>query len=200
MTEPLRYRGQSNSYVDIAIRGTDEHLGLGLDYAVHPQTGVGCFLVRFVVHGPGVEPTKYHNHLTYREMAKFVLPATATTGAEVFHGVRLNKLAIPVFQPAVRKRELDKFAQKFGIWPMLTEWIAEQVTADGFTVTVELQQEIQKLLVDPPTPEESVKSVIEFPDLTAPEHKALAMKQAQKPVAVDEDEDEDDGEKKDWLN
>jgi hypothetical protein len=188
---PLRYRGFSNNYVDVAVRGTDEHLGLSMDYAVHPS-GVGCFIVRFIVHGAGVKPENY-THLTYRESAKFVVRATETTPAEMFKGVRLNKIAIPVFKPPVQKREIDTFATSLNIWPLVTEWIAEQITTEGFTVTVpDLQAEIRGLLVPATTPTEDVKSVIQFPDLTAPEQKAYAKGQMQKPVDEDDDEDTDE--------
>ena len=65
---------QNNQYVDIAVRGTDEHLGFAIEYAAHP-TGIGCFILRFVVHGKGVDPKNY-KHLTYRESAQFLIPAT----------------------------------------------------------------------------------------------------------------------------
>ena len=195
-TTPLRYRGQNSRYVDIAVRN-QEHLGFAIEYALHPS-GIGCFILRFVVHGKGIDPKNY-KHLTYRESAQFLISETATSSAEVIDGVRLNKLAIKAFEPAVPKHEVHKFAVKFGTWNLLSEWVAEQVEAEGFTVTVDLQHEIQSQFIPPVTPEETVKSIIELPNLAAPEEKAAALKLVKKPKAdpdddFDEDEDEDGGE------
>ena len=83
MSELLRYRGSHSSYTDVATRGggvtpegvspPNEFLGISVEYAIHPK-GVGCFILRFVVHGKGANPKNY-KHLTYRESAKFVIPA-----------------------------------------------------------------------------------------------------------------------------
>lgn len=188
----LRYHGQHSRYVDIATRGTDEHLGMSLDYAVHPS-GVGCFILRFVVHGKGVQPKNF-KHLMYREPAQFVIPGTIP---EMFEGVRLNKLAIPVFNPAVHRHEVDQFALKFGVWSLLEAWVTKQVLVEGFTVLVDLQKEIRNLLAWEPTPEDSVKCVMEFPNLDAPEYKASALKLVKKPEPDLDDEDEDG---KGWTN
>jgi len=199
---PLRYRGSNNRYVDIAVRGADEHLGLGVDYAVHPS-GTGCFILRFVVHGNDVDPKNY-KHLMYRESAKFVTEGTDPKSGEVFKGVRLNKIAIPAFAPAVKRHEINKFAEKFGIWALLEEWIAEQAKAEGFLVTVNLPQEIRQLVIGTETPEDAVKSVIEFPDLTSQEYQSHGLKQVKAPVEdpePDTDEDDDsESDEKEWLN
>jgi len=193
--------------VDIASRNTSEFLGLAIEYAVHPN-GLGCFILRFIVHGKGVmdDPAKY-THLTYREPAEFIIPASEGKSAEKFKGLRLNKVAVPVFSPAVFKHEVDQFATKFNLWPVLTEWIAEQVVAEGFTVAVgDLQATVRDLVVPPQSDEAGVKSVLEFPDLSAPEQKVFAMKQAKKPAPAPdpdediEDEDGDEDEDKEWLN
>jgi hypothetical protein len=205
VSNPLRYRGSHNWYVDIAVREA-EQLGFAMQYASHPS-GIGCFILRFIVHGKGIDPKNY-KHLTFREEAKFLIPATPTTSAEVFNGVRLNKIAIPVFKPAVQHHEVAGFAFKFGVWPLVTQWVAAQVEAEGFTLTVEnLQAIIRDLVILPSTPEESVTCLLEFPDLTAPEQQAAALKLVKKPVE-DEDEDdsdiEEDGDEdeddKEWLN
>ena len=197
--KPLRYKGSNSHYVDIAIRGTDEHLGLGVQYAVHPS-GTGCFILRFVVHGKDVDPKNF-KHLMYRESAKFITTGGDAKHSEVFKGVRLNKLAIPVFEPAVGRHEIAKFAEKFGIWALLEEWIAEQVQAEGFMITVNLPQEMKQLVVGPDTPEASVKSVIEFPDLKSEESQKANLKLVKKPEPEpDEDEEDGDDEEKDWLN
>lgn len=210
-TEPLRYKGSQNHYVDIAIRGDGEnveHLGLGAEYAVHPVTKVGCFILRFVVHGAGVDPKKY-KHLMFRESAKFVIPSSQTNAgyvhAKVFKGVRLNKIAIPAFEPAIGKHEVDKFATKFGIWALLEEWVAEQVQAEGFLLIVNLPQELRTLLVGKETPEGAVKSVIAFPDLASEEAQAESLKQVKKPAPEPEDEEseedgDDEDDDKEWLN
>jgi hypothetical protein len=191
--------------VDIASRNTSEFLGLAIEYAVHPN-GLGCFILRFIVHGTGVmdDPAKY-KHLTYREPAEFIIPGGEGKSAEKFKGLRLNKVAVPVFSPAVFKHEVDHFATKFNLWPVLTEWIAEQVVAEGFTVSVEdLQAIVRELVVPPQSVEGEVKSVLAFPDLSAPEQKVFAMKQAKKPAPEPEedldDEDGDEDEDKEWLN
>jgi hypothetical protein len=202
-TSPLRYRGWRSQYVDIASRNANEFLGLAIEYAVHPN-GLGCFILRFIVHGKGVTESKYQ-HLTYREPAEFIIPGGEGKSAEKFKGLRLNKVAVPVFAPAVYRHEVDHFATKFNLWPVLTEWIAEQVVAEGFTIAVEdLQAIIRELVVLPASPEEGVKSVLEFPDLNAPEQKVFAMKQVKKPAPEPdediEDEDGDEDEDKEWLN
>lgn len=204
-TEPLRYRGSHSHYVDIAVRGTDEHLGLGVEYAVHPS-GVGCFILRFVVHSASkLNPANY-KHFAFRESAKFVIPDSGSKyNGEVIRGVRLNKIAIPVFEPAVQRHEVEKFAAKFGIFQTLTEWVAEQVQAEGFNLTVNLQKEIEGLVL-PPTTSKEVKSVVQYPDLKNPDYQKQVLKQAKPPVddepeEEDEDEeDEDDSDDKEWLN
>jgi hypothetical protein len=200
---PLRYQGWQSSYVDIATRHT-EHLGLAVEYAVHPS-GIGCFIVRLVAHGKGVNPVNY-KHLTYREPAKFVVPASAAHPVpEKITGLRLNKIALPVFAPAVQRHEIDHFATKFGVWTAVSEWLAAQVASEGFTLTVDLPQELRNLLVIPTTPEATVTSALTFPDLTAPEQTAAALKLVKKPEpdeddVEDDDGDEDETEGKDWLN
>jgi hypothetical protein len=205
-TSPLRYRGWRSTYADVASRNGNEFLGLSIEYAAHPS-GIGCFILRFIVHGKGVDPKNY-KHLTYREMAEFVIPGGEGKSSEKFKGLRLNKIAVPVFSPAVFRHEVDEFATKFNLWPVLTEWIAEQIAAEGFTVTVEnLQETIRSLAILPSSEAGAVKSVLEFPDLNAPEQKVFAMKQAKKPApepTEDEDLDDEDGdgdeEDKEWLN
>lgn len=200
---PLRYRGSNNLYVDIAARN-EERLGFAVEYAIHPSN-IGCFILRFVVHGEGADPKNY-KHLTYREKAKFVIPATAEKPmVEMFKGFRLNKIALPVFKPAVQRYEVGDFATKFNIWPLLIEWVAEQVQAEGFTLTVDLEAEIKGMLALPKTPDGTVTSVIEFPDLKGHAQQAAALKlvKAPEPDEDDADEDENDGDEDDdkgWLN
>jgi hypothetical protein len=182
----------------------NEFLGISVEYAIHPK-GVGCFILRFVVHGKGANPKNY-KHLTYRESAKFVIPATQTTSGEVIKGFRLNKIAVPVFQPPVRPQEVDKFATKLNVWPLLEEWITETVQAEGFSLIADLKTELRRIVCGIETPEDSIKSVIEFPNLSDPEQQAAALSQVQKPVDEDDDPDKEDpdedeeNEGKDWLN
>jgi len=206
MSEVLRYRGSRNEYLDIATRGggvsaegvspPDEFLGISADYAIHPK-GIGCLIIRFVVHGKGANPKNY-KHLTYRESAQFVIP--------LFKGYRLNKIAIPVFQPPVKIGEVDKFAAKLNVWAQVEDFVVKTAQAEGFALTVEnLQDEIRLMVIGLDTPEDAVKSVIEFPNLDAPEQQAFAGSQAQKPVDEDDDPDKEDDEdddkpEKDWLN
>lgn len=200
---PLRFRGHSSQYVDVAARG-DERLAVAVEYAVHPSN-VGCFILRFVAHGP-VDP-KGFKHLTYRESAKFLIPATDKTSAEVFKGLRLNKLALPALKPAVQRHEVDQHAMKFGLWTALAEWVTAQALAEGFTLLLtpgELSGIVRESVALPVTAGE-VENVFQVPDLTAPEHKAAALKLVQKPEP-DEDEEDDsededgDEDEKEWLN
>jgi hypothetical protein len=180
--------------VDIAIRGANEHLGISLAYGAHPS-GIGAMVVRFVAHGD-VVPSKF-THLSYREKAKFC--AHGPNGKEIIKGVRLNKVVIKFCAPAVTPFELDAYATKFGFWPQLTEWVAEQVQAEGFTPTVNLEQELKALLI-PPTTQGEVKSVIEFPNMATPEQKAASLSQPSASEDEDTDQDdEDDDDKPDWL-
>ena len=86
----------------------------------------------------------------------------------------------------------------------MTEWVAEQVEAEGFTVTVDLQDGDSQAGVVPYTSPDNVESMSDFPKLDAPEQKAAALKLVQKPESEEEDTDEDGGDdyngKKDWLN
>ena len=206
---PFRFRGTNARYVDIAARN-EERIGLSVEYAAHPSN-VGCFILRFVAHGQGLSPANY-KHLTYRESAKFlVLSGGASLHAEVFKGTRLNKIAIKAFDPAVKPWEVDDFALKFDVWLKLSEWVAAQVLAEGFTLIdgIDLYKEIRESVVSKwaNTPSDNVKSVLEFPDLAAPEQQAAAMKLVKKPEPepddedpdADEDEDSDD-DPKGWLN
>ena len=198
MATALRYRGYQSLYVDIASRGK-ESLGLSVQYAVHPSN-IGCFILRFIVHGKGIDPKNY-THLTYREPAEFLIEPTAEQPtAEKFKGVRLNKIALPVFKPAVRHHEVDSYALKFAVWSQVTDWVAAQVVAEGFTITVtDLAAEIRGLVV--PDTTVHVENILQFPDLTAPEQQAAALKLVKKPEPEpDEDEDVEGDEPKEWLN
>jgi hypothetical protein len=200
---PLRYKGYSgNWYVDIAERNT-ERLGVGIDYAAHP-TGVGCFIVRFSVHGEGIDPKNY-KHLTYRDKSRYVIPATDTTPAEGIKGIRLNKVAIKAFSPAIGRHEVALFAEKLGVWSKLAGWVGEQVAAEGFTVNVPNLRETLRSLIAPTTGE--VENVLEFPDMASEKEQKKALKLVQKPepdededADDDEDGDDDDSGGKDWLN
>lgn len=196
--QPLRYRGSKTDYVDIAVRD-GEFLGFNIDYAIHPSN-IGCFIVRFVTHGENLQPSNY-KHLTFRESkAQFLTYATENTMSKMFMGFRLNKIAMPVLKPAVRKHEVATFLDKFNVWKSLTEWVAAQVLAEGFTVTVQLESVIKNFLIVPATPEVNVECVIEYPDLKSSEQQAFSAGQAQKPEPEEEDEDDEDGEEKPWLN
>lgn len=197
---PLKFRGQSSRYVDIGLRG-DEHLAVSVEYAVHPSN-VGCFIVRFVAHGK-TDP-KAFKHLTYRESAQFLIPATGVTSAEVFNGLRLNKLAIPVSKPAIRPTEVGAFAEKHQVFDTLGEWIEAQALAENFALIVKVADALREQYAEPaPTPAESI---LELPDLTAPDQKAAALKLVKKPEPVEAEEDEDgesedgDEDDKEWLN
>jgi hypothetical protein len=196
MATPLRYRGYRSEYVDVAVRDT-QHLGIGIEYAVHPVEKVGCFILRFVVHGKDVKDTDF-TYLNLREGAHFISEGDHATSIK---GYRLNKVVIKVFHPGVHKNELGKYADKFGIWGPLTEWVTEQITAEGFTVTANVEQELRRLLV-PETPDSAeVKSVLEFPDMSADKKsKKVGLKLVENPPADDEDDEDDDEEEKDWLN
>lgn len=202
---PLKFRGHSSHYVDIGVRNETEFLAASVEYATHPSN-IGCFIIRFVAHGKGVEPKNYTKHLMYRETAKFLIPATKTTGAEVFNGLRLSKIAIPVFKPAIHKHEVDHFATKFDIWPVIAAWITQQAGAEGFEPLLDpftLVATLRERFV-PSITSEGIENVLELPDLSAPEQKAAALKLVKKPAEpedTDEDESEDgDEDEKEWLN
>lgn len=198
---PFRYRGQASTYVDIAVRGLDEHLGIALQYAKHPS-GIGCFIIRFVTHGTEATPHKY-THFTFRADGAQFLSQTEAAHHVVFEGIRLNKFAIPVFKPAVGKQELDHFALKFNVWNLLEEWVIQQATAEGFTVTVDVQKELRRLVVPEPTPEVAVESILSFPDFQSPEYQEAAKGQVEKPkpdpVEDEDGEDEESDDDKEWL-
>ena len=199
---PLRYRGYNSQYVDIAVRGADEHLGLAIEYAAHPS-GIGCFIVRFIAHGKGVDPKSF-KHLTYRESAKFLIPPTeGNPTPEIFKGLRLTKVAIPVFKPAIQRHEVAVFGDQFNVWPQVAGWVVEQATTEGFTITVpNLESTIRDLVVLPTTAPGTVESVLDFPKLDAPEQKAAALKLVKnpEPEEVDDEEDGEESDDKEWLN
>jgi len=199
---PFRYRGSASSYVDIALRGADEHLGIALQYEKHPSSGIGCFIIRFVTHGKEATPTSY-THFTFREdKANFAAPGPdgSFQHAQVFRGIRLNKFAIPVFQPAVQKHELGKYADQFDVWDALSNWVDAQAKAEGFTVTVDLPVILRGLVVPEETPEVEVKVILQFPDFQSPEYQVAAKGQVEKPAPEPvEDEDDEDNDAEEWL-
>lgn len=203
LVAPFRYRGAANAYVDIAVRG-ETSLGLGLQYAVHP-TNVGYLIVRFVAHGGSVAP-KGFTHLSYREPAQFAAAGEdgSYAHASVFNGARLNKVAIPVFSPAVHKLEVAEYAAEYDLWDKIAGWVTAQVTAEGFALTVEDLDAVIRDLVVPPAPPktEGVTFVLELPSFDAPKPPKLVPP----PVAdvegdeADDEEDDEEKEEKDWLN
>jgi len=197
---PLRYRGSYSQYVDIAIRG-EEHLGISAQYQIHPSN-VGFVIIRFVSHGAGKPKPENYTRLSLREGAKF---KTFGDHSEVFHGVRLNKVAVPVFKPAVQPFEVGAFAVTSNLYPTLAAWVAEQITAEGFELTVpDVAALIQDQIEIQPTDPSTVESVVEFPDLTDPKNKTKAKKSytpdPEPEDEEDEDGDESDEESEDWLN
>lgn len=198
------FRGWNSRYADIAARGDNEALAVAVEYAIHPSN-VGCLIVRFVVHGEGAAPGNY-KHLTFRESAKFVIPPSEENPhSQTFKALRLNKVAIPVFKPAVKRHEVEPYAEQFGTWVSLAAWIAEQVTAEGFTLLLApeaLVALLRERIVGTPTGE--VQNVLELPDLTAPAQQASALKAVVKPEPDsdedEEDEEEEDDDTPDWLN
>jgi len=183
-----QYVGSRSRYHDIATRGT-EALGLAVEYAPHPN-GKGYFIIRFVAHGKeGASYSHFHN----REKAKFLaLDANGhkPNHAEIFKGVRLNKLAIPVFEKAVHPYEVLTFGDELGVWDVVADWIVEQLAAEGFSLVegANVADLVRSLFVLPTTPKEAVATAFEFPDLTA-EKKQVPFK----PHLVKDDEDDDDG-------
>lgn len=204
--QPLRYRGSHARYTDIAVRGENEYLGFAVEYAVHPS-GAGCFVMRFVAHGKELQP---FTHLTYRQRAEFYTQKDDSgKHAEIFRGVRLNKIAVKVCSPAVHPWDLDEFALKHDVWLLLEKWVAEQVKAEGFTLTVDLFKEVREMVLNrmpTRTPIENSTCVIEFPVLEPPKQAApLTLVQKPEPDEDDTDVDGDDGDDEDedtkeWLN
>jgi hypothetical protein len=187
MAEVLkRYRGSSNEYTDIATRG-GEVMGLGIQYAIHPGSGIGHILVRFVAHGDGqFEPFK---HFQLRAHAQF---KDLADGGKSFVGVRLNKLAIPVFSPAPIINDVVAFGDKLGVWVSLTDWITDQLVADGFVPILNILDYIKAELGGIAVPFEQVKLVIEFPDLAAAKKSAASYASSHKASHDDDDGDEDE--------
>lgn len=205
--KPLRYRGQSSVYVDVATRGTDEFLGVSLQYAIHPSN-VGCFIVRFAAHGDDVNPKNF-KHLTYRDQSKYSTIVGEGEIQALIKGIRLNKLALKVFSPAPHPALIQKLADDFNVWTLLAEWVAEQATTEGFTLyPVDLAATLRESTPVPALPvvPEGLTCVLDLPKLDAPEEQAHALKLVgKKPVSDDEDEDDEDEDEKDeddpeWLN
>lgn len=203
IAEPLKFRGSSSRYIDIGVRG-DDFLAASVEYAVHPSN-IGCFIVRFVAHGKSLDPLSF-KHLTYREeKAQFLIPASKDNPSnEVFNGIRLNKLALPAFKPAIKPYEVADKGTEFGLFLVVADWIGQQAQLDGFTLLTEasaLAAEFRNFFTLPPT-EGTIENILELPDLTTAENKKAALKLVQKPEPEEdtEDEDGDEDEDKEWLN
>lgn len=206
MTAQLKkFKGDSNIYTEVATRGA-ETMGLCLDYAIH-GSGVGCLIVRFVAYSTtkAFEP---FNHFVMRQHAQFKAldDAGATLKGEDGHsvkflGVRLNKIAVPMFNPGPPSAFVAQFLDSFSMYPVLADWIAEQIQADGFTLTVPtLVTLLQDALTVPLSKPEDSKMVLDFPDLAAYHAEAgNAYAASQQPQAFDADEavDEEDDEEED---
>lgn len=183
-----RYKGSANEYTDIATRG-NEAIGLGLQYAVHPESGTGHILVRFVAHSDTGQFEPF-THFHPRQSARFRDFGTDKS----FNGVRLNKLAIPVFSPAPILNDVVLFGDKLGVWALLADWITDQLVADGFVPTVpSILEHIRAELQGISVPFESVKMVISLPDLVAEKKSAVAYTPHSYKSHNDGDEDADDG-------
>ena len=197
-TKPLRYRGYSSTYVDVATRGANEFLGVSVQYAVHPSN-IGCFIFRFSAHGD-VSPMKF-KHLTYRDKTRYRTLVEEGEISQEINGIRLNKLALKVFSPAVPLHLVPSLAEEHNVWVLLAEWVAEQAKAEGFTL---YEVDLAILLRDtifPPVG--GVKCILDLPKLDSPEEQAHALKSVTKPEPdpdEDGDVDEDEEEDAEWLN
>ena len=158
------FKGSDNIYANIATKGS-QTLGLSLVYALHPLAKTGALIVRFVVHSKeGIGAIGKFKFFKRRENAPF----KTIPGGENFSGVRLNKLAIPIFHPGTSLHKFLQLCEKFQIWEILSDWVIERCQADGFTVTQpgELGSIMAKLVSGDinSNDDDEVKLVIEFPN------------------------------------
>lgn len=183
-----KFRGDSNHYIDLATRGK-QIIGLSLEYLTHMS--VGCLVVRFVAHGE-VKITPF-NHFVVRESAKFVGLDDKGEATEKFLGVRLNKVLIPLIQPAVPRAMLEQFLIKFSLCEKVASWVADQVASEGFKlIDKDLINVVRNMLVDKIPDMEVVQEVnFPYPDLLAQKEAWIAY-QAKKADADDEDDDDDE--------
>lgn len=130
------YRGVNARYVDIGSRGTD-CLGLGIQYEPGSD-GVGYVVVRFVVHSDPLNgQIGPFNHFQIREPGKYVTlndDGSQPDHAEMFRGFRLNKVAVPVFTPAVQSWKVIETGTQLQSLPKLAAWILDQAQQDNFVV------------------------------------------------------------------
>lgn len=183
MTETMKsFKGSSNAYVDIGVRSDGETLALGLEYASHPS-GTGYLVTRFVAHSPDgtLNPL---THFAVRAKATF-----RTETGEKFDGTRLDKVAFPIFEPAVPPCVFGKFAEEHDIFPKIAAWIGSQMEKDGFVPLVNLEEAVRFLLV----PETTAKNVLEFPDIAALRNEAKAAFAAMYAKSLSKHDDGDDG-------
>jgi hypothetical protein len=156
--EPRYFTGSANDYIEIAKRGK-ETLGLSLMYALHPQTGVGVVVTRFVVYCPTTHNLGEFKHFTPREEGKF----KTMEGAE-FIGMRLNRNIIPMFSPGPMPLKMLDLSDKFMFWDLLFDWTKDRVKSDDFEMIPEITKEhLRDLLGGKIGGDEQYKMLIEFP-------------------------------------
>jgi hypothetical protein len=130
------FSGNSNLYVVLGKRGA-ERLGISVIYVVHPDNGIGFFLVRFVDTFPMEKtadflkgeclPFKYFSPRQWGDFKR-------SDGTD-FVALRLNRVGIPVFAPGPAPLNFLTMCDKFMIWDVLTDWLADRLKADGFEPT-----------------------------------------------------------------
>jgi len=151
------FTGSHNSYAYVG-KNKDGFLGVSVQYVVHPKTGVGFLLVRFVSTGKKKTYATFHN----REVGEFKTPE-----GDGFQAHRLDKVGIPVFNPGPPPIAFVSLGDKFLIWEVVANWIAERCKENGFDIiVVDLKTTVKKLVSGEVEVDDSNYSfVLEFPTL-----------------------------------
>jgi len=192
MEDVKRFRGTGTEYIEIGQRG-EEKIGLGISYAVHPN-GTGMLIARFVASSENGQFQGFKVFVDRYSDQFRVLDADGHDTDQKFIGVRLNKVAIPLFYPPPHPMYVGPMMEHFKVWPVIAGWITEQLATDGFTVSVKDLEGVLKMLLGFKIPDpEQVKMVLEFPDLVA-YHQKKQQKKAHKsaPHAELESDPDDD--------
>lgn len=187
MTVKMQFRGQSSKYIDLAERD-GQTLGISLQYASYK--GVACIIVRFVTYGKDLPYT----HFVVREKSSYIrLDEQGEDMGEPFDGSRLNKVLIPMFAPYVPKKDLETFVEKFGLAEKLSNWITEQVNAEGMKLLYTNLAGVVKGILQDEVNLESVQEITSpYPSLVEQKEEWLKYLAAKHSHGKEEENDEDD--------
>ena len=119
--------GTHNTYMELAARGA-EVLGFSLQYYTDPDSGIGLMVGRFVLHAPKNAFGTF-KFLVPRDLGQFHYELD-----QPFQGLRFQRWGIPVFMPGPPLAALLQHCDKFQIWNMLADWIAELCKEEGFSL------------------------------------------------------------------